>query len=166
MAKHMEPVTVSYSKSLIRKAVRAFWWRNIGVTFPVVVCGLSAFVVYRIYIGDHSWYIGVFGTLCALSAAAIGALYFVHLRRSLARLGRMKTPEAELQFTDSDLKITSDVGSSSFQWSLIEKVWTFDEFWIVLFSASEFMVLPSKELTEDHRTFMRFKILANGGEFA
>ena len=96
----------------------------------------------------------------------MAASYFVHLRRSLSRLRRMKTPEATLMLGDDRFKITSDVGSSEIKWNLITKIWRFEYVWLIFFSGNEFMTLPIEGISEQSKAFIMQKAKENGAKIA
>ena len=162
----MEPITLKYSEKFIRNAVRSYWWKNIGPFFPLISVLLAAYVIYRAVNGDRSWFIGVVGTVVVLGSVVMIASYFVHLRRSLSRLKRMKTPEATLELSEETFKVVSDVGTSEFQWSLIKKLWCFEHAWLLMFSGSEFMTLPIDDLSEQSKQFIAERVKANGAKIA
>jgi uncharacterized membrane protein YecN with MAPEG domain len=164
--REMERVTLTYSEQVIKEAVRSVWWRTIGPLFPAVSLLLAAFVIYRAIHGDRSWFIGVLGATVIIGAAVMIASYFVQLSRSLARLRRMKTPEATLELGEERFRVVSDVGAFEIQWSLIKQLWRFERAWVLLFSGSEFMTLPIDGLSEQSKEFIKDRAKANGAKIA
>ena len=162
----METISLKYSEPFIRKAIRAYWWKNVGPLFPIIALFLAIFVIYRVAEGDRSWLIGGLGTLVLISFTVMAASYFVHLRRSLSRLRRMKTPEATLELGEERFKVTSDIGSSEIEWSLITNLWCFENVWLLFFSGSEFMTLPVDGISAESRSFIIEKVEANGAKIA
>jgi hypothetical protein len=162
----METVTLTYSEKFIKEAVRSYWWKTVGPLFPLVSLLLAAFVVYRAINGDRSWFIGVLGAVVIIGVVMMIASYFVHLNRSLARLRRMKTPEATLELGKERFRVVSDVGASEIQWSLIKQLWRFKHAWLLLFSGSEFMTLPIDGLSEQIKEFITERAKENGVKIA
>ena len=157
-------VTLKYSEQFLKQTARAYWWKNIGPVFPTVSLLLAAFVIYRVLEGDRSWLVGVTGAIVVMGVVIMLASYFVHLQRSLNRLKRMKIPEAILELGEQSFKVTSDVGSSEMQWSLIKKIWCFEHAWLFQFSAGEFMTIPTDGLSDQSRTFIVDRAKANGAK--
>ncbi|MBI3546090.1 MAG: YcxB family protein [Gammaproteobacteria bacterium] len=164
--KEMESVTLKYSESFIKRAVRSYWWKTIGPIFPVVTSLLAAFVIYQVIDGDRSWFVGVLGATVIIAIAVMAASYFVHLSRSLSRLRRMKDPVAILELEEKKFRVVSDVGASEMQWSLIKEIWRFEHAWLLLFSGGEFMTLPTEGLSEQSREFITERAKANGAKIA
>ncbi|MEW8266848.1 MAG: hypothetical protein AB2556_13365 [Candidatus Thiodiazotropha sp.] len=158
----MEPVTLKYSEEFIKNAIRSYWWKNIGPIFPSVTLLLTIFVIYRFLDGDRSWSVGAIGAIVIIAFAVMGGSYFVHLSRSLSRLRRMKNPEATLELGEETFKVTSDVGASEIQWSLVNKIMCFENVWVFLFTGSEFMTLPTEGLSDEAKEFITKKAKANG----
>ena len=166
MRKEMEPVTLKYSEQLIKDAMRSYWWKNIGPIFPSVSLLLAAFVLYRAFDGDRSWFIGAIGAIVVIGVAVMVASYFVHLSRSLSRLRRMKIPEVTLKLSDESFKVSSDIGASEVQWSLVKRIWCFEHAWLLSFTESEFMTLPLDGLSAEAKTFITERAKANGAKIA
>lgn len=162
----MEPIKLRYSEPFIRSAIRVYWWKQIGPSFLLLLISLTVFLVYRIAEGDSSWIVGAIGTVLVLGYGIIVASYVVHLRRSLKRFRRMKVPEATLELGEERFKVTSDVGSSEVEWSLIAKIWRFKNVWLLFFSESEFMTLPVDDLSSKSKLFILAKAEANGAKIA
>ncbi|MCP5127505.1 MAG: YcxB family protein [Gammaproteobacteria bacterium] len=162
----MESYKLKYSEALIREGISAYWRKQIGITFPLVAVLLSAYCGYLVVAGNHSWLVGVLGTVVVIAFATMAASYFVHLSRSLKRLRRMKSPEAILELSEERFKITSDIGSSEIQWSLVRKLWRFENIWLLFFSGGEFMFIPVAELPSEIRAFIEMRLVANNAEIA
>ncbi len=150
----MNPQTLRYSESFVRRSVRRYWWRQVGPLFLVGLGALGAFLVYRLAAGDRTWLVGAAGVILVLGCAVVTASYVIHLSRSLERLRRMKAPEATLELGPVRFRVTSGAGSSEIEWSIIKQIWRFDDVWILFFSASEFMLLPVADLSAEALAFI------------
>jgi hypothetical protein len=162
----MTILNLNSSEALVRRAIRAYWIRQVGPVFPAVAIVLTGYVVYRFAIGDRSWVVGVMATTVLLSFLLMAATYVVHLRRSLERLRRMGAPEATLELGEDRFRISSGSGSSEIEWSLIRQVWRFEGVWILFFSASEFMLLPTTALPSEARELILAKAKGAGARIA
>lgn len=162
----MEIIKLEYSAALIKRAVKSYWLKQIGPVFIAITAALFLYSAYRLLNGDRSQFVGFLATVAILAIIIATASYFIHLKRALIKLQRMKKPEATLDVTESSFRVVSDVGESAFEWSVIKQVWQFDEMWLLFFSASEFMTLPTKNITEEHKTFMLHKLKESGAKIA
>lgn len=160
----MTPVILHYTEPLVRKAVGAFWWRTVGWGFLVALSVSAVCLGYLLVAGERSWFVGVVGAALALGLTFIAALYFVHLRGSLARFRRMKVKEAKLEGGPDKLRLSSDVGASEVSWAAVSRVWRFEGFWLLFFSPAQFVTLPLADLGGEAQNFIIAKVLSCGGK--
>ena len=160
----MASIELVYSEKLIKDTVRKCWFRQIGPFFFVVLSALTIYAMYLIFSGDRTWYVGLVGTVVIIGAVTIFASYIVQIKRSLARLKRMGKPTAIFEYSDNIFKVTSDIGSSEFKWSLIAKIMCLDRAWVIYFSENETMTLPISNINEESRAFILSKVKENKGK--
>lgn len=153
---------VVYDRDVIAEAARRFAFRSIRWD------GFAAFVVllgalgYLIASGDRSWIIGVVAAVVLLMAILGVALYVVPYRRSLSRFERMSSKTADLTFTESGLRMSSDLGQQEFRWQLVDRVWTYPRVWL-LFVGGTYMTLPPGNLDDETKRFVLDQIKRHGG---
>ena len=160
----MESIELNYSEKLIKDTVRKCWFRQIGPFFFVVLSALTIYAIYLIFSGDRTWYVGLIGTVVIIGAITIFASYIVQINRALTRLKRMEKPNAIFEYSENNFKVTSDIGSSEFKWSLISKIMCLDRAWVIYFSENETMTLPITNINEDSRAFILSKVRENKGK--
>lgn len=149
-----ESIGLKYSETLVKSAVRAFWWKQVGPVYLLVLAVLAGYVMQRAFVGDYSFLVGVVFAFTLMATAIVIALYFVQMRRGLARFRAMQIPEVVFQFGQDGLKASSDLGTSEIKWTLITELRQFERFWLLCFSSSEHMTLPIEGLSEKHRAFI------------
>ena len=160
----METIKLEYSKPLIMRAIKAYWWRQVGPLFLMATIFMAGFLIYRVVQGDRSWLIGLIGTVVFMAVTIMVASYLVHLKRSLSKLELMGKPEATLELEDDRFRVSSGSGSSEIEWSLIKQVWCFDEVWLLFFSAGEFMTLPIKNVSAESKELIISKLKMVGAK--
>lgn len=155
---------LSYSETLIRRAVFSFWKRTVGpgVRIALVIVAIAAAVLLP---GNHTWVGSIFGTVVVVYVGFLAMIYVVHLRNSIAKF-RDLGEEAIATFAaeEATFTVTSDIGSSTLRWSTIQEVWRFSKFWLVLFSKAQFMIIPLEDIDQDMQLFVLEKVRANGGK--
>jgi heme/copper-type cytochrome/quinol oxidase subunit 4 len=156
--------TLNYSEPLLRQAVFAYWRRSIGVGFFVALVVITANLVVLFVQGDRSWWMGAISTLWAIAVALLPMIYFVHLRNSMQKFRAMGRPQATLLAQESCFTFSSEIGSSTLAWSAVTEVWCFPNFWLLLFSKSQFVTLPLADLPTAMREFILERIEAAGGK--
>ena len=153
---------VVYERDVISEAARRFVFRSIRWDGFAVFFALVAALGYLLATGDRSWIVGFVAAVVLLMAIFGVALYVVPYRRSLARFERMSAKTAELSFTETGVRMTSDLGQQEFRWQLIDRVWTYPRVWL-LFVGGTYMTLPPANLDEETKTFVLDHIKQHGG---
>lgn len=154
----MQPVRLHFSEDLVRRAVRAFWWRAIGPAYVVGVALLAGPLAFALRRGDRSWWVGVVGTVLALAVWMAFVLYVVHYRASLNRLRRMKTPEGVMELGDERVRFSSDAGVTELEWSGFTELWRFPDFWLLFLSRAQWMTLPAADLSDEARAHILARV--------
>lgn len=160
----MDIIKLQYTEDFVRRSIKSYWWKQVGPLFLGTIVVMAVFLINLIFIGERSWLVTMLGIVVPLGITVVTASYFVHLKRALIRLRRMKKPAATLILTNNRFGIASDVGESESEWSIITKVWQFEEVWLLFFSAGEFMTLPTKNMPERHQEFILSKLNENGAK--
>jgi hypothetical protein len=158
--------TLTYSPSLIRQAVWAFWRRVVGLQFPAALILVTIGLVALLRSGDRSWRVGVAASILILGMLFMVALFFIHYRNSTQKLRAMGTPQAELIATHSSLSVSSGAGSASLPWSSVSEIWQFPTFWLLLFSKNQFATLPLADISAELREFMLQRVREAGGKIS
>lgn len=146
----MHVVTLHYSERLIRRAVSAFVWRSIGKEAIITVVVATALMVFWLQ-GARGW---GFGFVCGMVVVAVllpPVVFAVHYRQSIGKLRALRSPQGTLSWDEREFTLASDLGSSTLPWSAVQRVWRFDEFWLLLFSRAQFVTLPLASLDEATR---------------
>ena len=157
----MKKFQLHYSESLIRKAVRSFWWRATGWRFFIASALVLSSLVYSISTDDRSWRVGVTTSVLCLGLIFATALYMVHYRGAITRFRRMKSPVATFEVGDDRFRVSSDVGSSELSWSTVTEIWQFPDFWLLVLSRSQFITLPLADLDSDARKSILDRVKSN-----
>lgn len=158
--------TLLYTEPLLRQAVLGFWRRSVGagfvVAFAVVALGLGMAVAQD----AAPWLIGAAAAGLALGVAFAATLYIVHHRSSLRKFREMASPKATFLAEDSSFTMSSDLGTTTLQWSAIKELWQFPDVWLLLYSKAQFSTLPLACLPQDMRAFVLQRVRASGGKIA
>jgi hypothetical protein len=154
----MVEVTLCYTEPLLKRAVRCFVFRAIGrqlgPLFFVAVAILIGCLVFMLAKHDRGWAVGFIIATILFVAVFFAAIYVAHYRNTLGRFRQMKNPEARLSLGDAQFTLTSELGSATMPWSAITEIWQYPDFWLLLFSKSQFSVLPLGGIDEKVRAFI------------
>ena len=128
----------------------------------LAVCGgMFAFLLAH---GDRSWVVGLLGAAIAFCAAFLVAIYVVHYRNAVQKLGDMGSPRATFRASVDSFTVSSDAANSTVPWATVTQVWKFKNCWLLLFSKAQFMTLPLASLSQDLQAFVLARVAAAGGK--
>lgn len=152
-------LTLTYNQEIVRAAVFHFWLKTVGIMHLVIaLVVLPIGLGVLLHSGDKSWLVGAFSTLFFLYLVLIAAIYIIHYRQTLGKLQAMGNTEATFIADDTNFTISSTAGSSTLPWSAIKEIWPFKEFWILLFSKSQFMIFPLAGVSQEVRDYIYERI--------
>lgn len=158
--------TLTFPEPLVRRAVFGYWRRTVGLGFAIALLILLLGLGRLVYSGDRSWLVGVLASAVMLGIGFPIALFVVHYRNSIQKFRAMGEPSALLVATESTLSITSGAGVASVPWSSVVEVWRFPDFWLLLFSRSQFVTLPLADVPPSVQTFILDRVREAGGKTA
>ena len=159
----MDTYKLVYTEALIKKGVRAYWRKQVGIAYPLVAVGLTGYFFYLLESGYRSWPLGVIGLVAFLSFALIVAIYIIHLRSSMTAFDKMTDQQGEIGLSGDRIKLSSEVGTTEIRWSFIRRIFRFDAFWVIEFDGSGFVILPLDNLPESARSFIEAKVTEHRG---
>jgi len=160
----METIKLIFSESQLKHTMHAHCFRKIGLGAPIATALLFLIVIYRIYQGDRSWYVGFMGAVVLIFLLMNVASYIVHLRRSVSRFKRMKSPEATMDIYPKKFRIQSDLGAVEMNWEHVDRVERFPHGWLLVFFGDEFLTLPLAGLSDETKQLILRTAELNGAE--
>jgi hypothetical protein len=153
-----------YSTTLLRQAVFAFWRRSVGVGFFVALLIAALGLVVLMALGQASWLIGGLAAVLALGIAFATVVYVVHYRNSLRKFRQMDKPQATFRADESSFTMSSDIGTTTLQWSAVKELWQFPSVWLLLYSKAQFTTLPVACLPPETQAYILQCVRAAGGK--
>ena len=157
-------LTFTYTESLLRRAVFAFWWRTVGVGFFLTMAVLAGSLVFLFGQGNRSWMAGAIGTVLLLALVFAAMVYFVHLRNTLGKFRAMGALSATVEVGESSFAMSSGLGSASVGWSAVTELWQFESFWLLLFSKAQFVTFPLASIPAETQLFIVSRVKAAGAK--
>ena len=156
--------TLIYSTALLRQAVFAFWRRSVGVGFFVALFIAAIGLGVLVALGQSSWIIGGLATVLAGGVVFAIVIYVVHYRRSLQKFRQMDKPQALFRAEESSFTMSSDIGTTTLQWSAVKELWQFQNVWLLLYSKAQFTTLPLACLSPETQAYIVQCVRAAGGK--
>ena len=156
--------TLIYSESLLRQAVFGFWRRSVGVGFFVALLIAALGLLVLVALGQASWLIGGLAAVLVLGIAFAIVVYIVHYRRSLRKFRQMDKPRSTFRADESSFTMSSDIGTTTLQWSAVKELWQFPNVWLLLYSKAQFSTLPLACLSPETQAYIVQRVRASGGK--
>jgi hypothetical protein len=156
--------TLIYSETLLRHAVFAFWRRSVGVGFIVALFVAALGLGVLIAQGVASWLVVALAAVLVLGIAFATAVYIVHYRNSLRKFRQMDKPRATFRADESSFTMSSDIGTTTLQWSAVKELWQFPSVWLLLYSKAQFSTLPLACLSPETQAYIVQRVRASGGK--
>ncbi len=156
-------VRATYDHAIIAEAARRFSLRSIRWDGFVVFLVLVVVLGYMIASGNRSWWVGALGAITSLGAVVGIATFVVPYRRSLARFEQMRSRTGEFVFSESGIVTISDLGRQEFSWRLVDRVWIYPRLWMIFLRGANYMTLPTANVDDEARVFIRDQVKRNGG---
>ena len=158
--------TLIYSEALLRQAVFAFWRRSVGVGFLAALLVAVLGLVVLVAQGMASWLVGTIAAVLVLGITFAAVVYVVHYRNSLRKFRQMDKPQATFRADESSFTMSSDIGTTTLQWSAVKELWQFPSVWLLLYSKAQFSTLPLACLSPETQAFVLQRVRAAGGKVA
>ena len=156
--------TLIYSEALLRQTVFAFWRRSIGVGFFVALLIAALGLAVLVAQGVATWLVGALAAVLVLGIAFATVVYVVHYRNSLRKFRQMNKPRATFRADESSFTMSSDIGTTTLQWSAVKELWQFPSVWLLLYSKAQFTTLPLACLPSETQAYIVQCVRAAGGK--
>jgi hypothetical protein len=156
--------TLIYSEALLRQAVFAFWRRSVGVSFLVALLVAALGLGVLVTQGVATWLVGALAAVLVLGIGFATAVYVVHYRKSLRKFRQMDKPRATFRADESSFTMSSDIGTTTLQWSAVKELWQFPSVWLLLYSKAQFSTLPLACLSPETQAYIVQRVRESGGK--
>ena len=156
--------TLIYSEALLRQAVFAFWWRSVGVGFFVALLIAALGLGILVTQGVAFWLIGALAIVLAVGIGFATVIYIVHYRNSLRKFRQLDEPRATFHADESSFTMSSDIGTTTLQWSAVKELWQFPSVWLLLYSKAQFSTLPLACLSPETQAYIVQRVRESGGK--
>jgi hypothetical protein len=159
-------VTAEYSEALIMTAVRRFIANYLGWRDAIVWSLLLIVLVVLLRNGERGWLVGALGMTLLVSMVVALTVYVKFRRNALAIFRAMTTGKAQFVFDEEGVSAASDLGTGTFKWRVIRKVWRFPEAWLLFYSNGTYSTLPTACLSEELQAFILDRVEEVGGKIS
>jgi hypothetical protein len=154
-------VRVQYTEPMLRQAVRIYVWRGVVLRYwwlrlCAIVLLLISFVAS--WSSDMPVISGISIAVLAAPFVFLLTVWRAHFVNTVGTFRSLSSPEAEMVFRDSDLTITSALGSVTLPWQRFTSSWQAPGFWMLFLARNQFITLPLANLPPDVLRFVSSKL--------
>ncbi|MDR0251361.1 MAG: YcxB family protein [Burkholderiales bacterium] len=159
----LHETTLIYSEQILRQAVFGFLRRSLGIGFIVALVVVALSFGLLVVQGTNTWHVGVLGSILLIGIVSAVALYFTHYRASLRKFREIGS-QATFSVAESTFTITSAIGTTTLQWSVVKELWQFSGVWLLLYSKAQFNILPLHCLPHEMQALIVQRVQSAGGK--
>lgn len=156
--------TIKFNEEHIKYAVRKFFVRYLGIGFPVMFLLLALVLLQRITTHQTDWIFGSLLVVLVMGVVFFMAAYFQRLNSALAQLRKMEDGTVHYEVSDARIKASSPLGSTEVKWEMFKGLWIFPCVWLLMFERTGYLTLPSEQMSEEIKAFLKQRIAAVGGK--
>ena len=157
-------VTVTYSKSLLRKTTAKYIIRQLSWLYYAALVLLAFSFISSIIHGSRGWYVGVIGSTLGLGLVFPLFVFIAHTRRNNFILSKMPSHKGIFIFDDDGFFVESEAGSGSVKWPLVTEIRQMKDAWLLIQSRYMYTTLPIENVDENVRAFILTKVKETGGK--
>ena len=157
-------VTVTYSKSLLRKTTIKYIIRQLSWLYFAALVLLAFSFISSISHGSRSWFIGVIGAILGLGFVFPLFAFIAHTRRNNFILSKMPSHKGTFIFDDDGFFVESEAGSGSIKWPMVTEVRQMKDAWLLIQGRYMYTTLPIENIDKNVRSFILRKVKNAGGK--
>ena len=157
-------LTLTYTESLVRRAVLRFSIRSIGWAYPVALLLLLTSLTFALVRGNRSWTFGLFGSVLGFAILIPLVLYRNQLAAALFRFRSLEGKPVGFGGGKDSFSLQSPAGSVELPWRAILEVWWYEDFWLLVFSKGQFMTFPIEGVPPEDQELLLGRVMAHGAK--
>lgn len=154
-----------YSEPLMHQTVFGYWRRRLGKRAVIAIVATAIFFVWLVLEDDESWLVIPVGAMLAMSVLMLPAAYLGLYRNLMRQIREVRELDGgNLSLDESRFTVSSRVATSTFDWSVVKELWQLRDVWLMLFSKSQFVILPTACLPAEMQAFILERVKSAGGK--
>lgn len=157
-------LTLTYTESLVRRAVLRFCGRSIGWFYPVVLLLLATSFTLGLVQGNRSWASGLFGALLGFAILIPLLFYRYQLAAALFRFRSLEGKPVVFVGSKDSFSFQSPAGSVDLPWRAIREVWWYEDLWLLVLSKGQFMTFPIEGVPAEDQELLLGRVNAHGAK--
>jgi hypothetical protein len=155
--------TIYFDEEHIRYACRGFFVRYVGIGLPIALLLMLLVAAQRLAAGRMDWLAGCCLTVPVLCAGIFLSAYLqrrAYLISQFRKIGNVVSYE----LSEELFKAKSDLGSTELKWKAFKGIWIFPKVWLLMFDKAGYLTLPTDQVSDEVKDFLKEKIVSVGGK--
>lgn len=106
------------------------------------------------------------GIFLAISLIGLGIIGIAYIQSRSYRLSQFRKTGQSVSYELSDdiFKAKSAMGTIELKWSSFKALWVFQKVWLLVFDKNGYVTLPTDQISDEIKEFLRKKIISTGGK--
>src|ERR1700690_2531153 len=155
--------TIRFSEGHIKYACRKFFARYIGIGFPIIWLLMMVFLVARMSSGKMDMVVGIYLAVLIGSLLIFAFAYFQRCSYLLSQF-RKTGNLVNYELSDEFFKAKSNLGSTELKWEAFKAIWAFPKVWLLMFDKAGYLTLPTDQIDNEIKEFLKRKIISVVGK--
>lgn len=157
---------VSYEASddLVKYCTMRYFLRRSAKRDLLAVILLAIGVGLGWHNGFQEWYEVALAAGSAFAVVVLICAWLGYRYRMLSGIRECKDRTIRLRFEPESLFAESEIGQTQLKWNAVKKIWRFDRAWLVFFSNTSYLMIPTAALKTDAAGFLVDRVKENGAK--
>ena len=124
---------------------------------------VAGFAVLRIVSGKTDLLAGIFLAIAVFGLGIIVVAYFQSRNYRLSQF-RNAGNSVSYELSEEFFKAKSGMGSTELKWESFKALWIFQKVWLLVFDKNGYLTLPTDQISNEVKEFLKRKIISVGGK--
>jgi hypothetical protein len=155
--------TIQFGEEHIKYACSKYYIRFLGIKFLIACLLVTGCSIFLILSGKVDFPAGIFLAVPVIVLGIIAAAYFQNRNYRLSQL-RKTGKSVSYEFSEDFFKTKSGMGSMEVKWNSFKSLWIFQKVWLLVFDKNGYLTLPSDQISNEVKEFLKQKIISVGGK--
>jgi hypothetical protein len=155
--------TIQFTEEHIKYACRKYFARFVGILFPIICLLVAGFAILRMTSGKPDLIAGILLAVAVIGLGVIAVAYFQNCNYRLSQF-RKTGQFINYELSEESFKAKSEMGSTDLKWNSFKALWIFQKVWLLVFEKNGYLTLPTDQISNEVKEFLKQKIVSVGGK--
>ena len=155
--------TIQFTEEHIKYACGKYFARFVGIAFPIACLIVGGSAVLRMVSGKMDLLAGMLLAIPLFGIAVMVSAYFQSRSSRLSQF-RKTGKSVSYELSEEFFKAKSEMGSTELKWNSFKALWVFQKVWLLVFDKNGYLTLPTDQVSNEVKEFLKQKIVSVGGK--